>query len=205
MALLGGMTFDDLWCVWLCFSLKCIGLLWTHRAHHTEHTPVHQRHVVFARFKCTITTTMGRHPEMDLRRHLGRRGNIPATWWWLPSPCSHTIPFSFCAGPDHPAGFKGSPSLCVLSLFMSPEINLVIWIDSCVTRDYKTSCVLCGRSPLGCNLVMSVFENGSDGCSRSCNSSGMLLQPGSFWVFLFFFSPNPGNCEGLVSTIPSVG
>lgn len=42
------------------------------------------------------------------------------------------------------------------SFFMSPEINLVIWIDSCVTWDYKTSYVLCGRSPLSTNLVVWV-------------------------------------------------
>lgn len=124
---------------------------------------------------------MGRDPEMDLRRQLGLRGNIPAMRWWLPSPCYHKIPFSFFSVPDHPAGFKGSPSLCVLSLFMSPEINLVIWIDSCVPRDYKTWVVdLLWAVILSCvslkmDLRVAIVAATAQGC--------WLLQPGFFFFF----------------------
>lgn len=69
------------------------------------------------------------------------------------------------------------------SFFMSPEINLAIWIDSCVTWDYKTSYVLCGRSPLSTNLVVWVcvwmsLRMNLLGCYSSCNSTGMLTDPG---------------------------
>lgn len=123
---------------------------------HTDHTSScfsphlahlsHQWHIVLAR---DITNMRGGQPEMDLSRQLGLKCSIPGTRW---SPNSQIIK---------------------KSLFMSPESNLVIWIDSWVIRDYKTSCVLCGGSPLGCNLVMCVWMS----CSSSCNIR---------FVFFFF-------------------
>lgn len=90
-----------------------------------------------------------------------------------------------------------SPSSCVFSLFMSPETNLVIWIDSCVTWDYKTSYVLCGRSPLSCNLVVcvcvcvDVFEKFTCWVAVvAATAQGCwLLQPGSFFFFHHILDP----------------
>lgn len=77
MSLLGGITFDDLWCVFVCVIMFFIEIYWIVLAtqntllpafHHTCGTPVPSMTHCFSTFYMHYNKYDGQGFEMDLRR-----------------------------------------------------------------------------------------------------------------------------------------